>query len=166
MPGRPKKCSGGARDTNTPDAFADLKVTSNDMTQFPQNKRTPRLWGATHSEPTTVEQWRANFAAWCFALHWFLEHSERSELDAQRARKVAPFASLLHAPEPDGVSSATRAALWRVRGLLSSEPETARPLDFGDPHTLLLWLDFLGESGTRRAAWKRFEKQHGQRAAL
>lgn len=134
------------------------------MKQFPQ--KAPRIWGATPSDPATGEQWRANFAAWCSALYWFLEHSERGGGDAKRAQLVAPVASLLHAPEPDGVSSATRAALWRVRGDLSSEPETARPLDFGDPQTLLLWLDFVLEHPARRSAWQRFEREHGQRAAL
>lgn len=134
------------------------------MKQFPQ--KAPRLWGATPSDPATLDDWRANFAAWLRALDWFLEHSDRDGIEAKRARRVAPSTSLLHAPEPDGVSSATRAALWRVRGDLSSELETARPLDFGDPQTLLLWLDFVLEHPARCSAWQRFEREHGQRTVI
>lgn len=125
------------------------------MRQFPL---APQLWGATYSEPQTVTEWRENFAAWLRALSW---HLEGDAPDTQRTRQLAAARSLLRAPSPLDVSSDTRAALWRVRGLLSSEPETAQPLDFGDPYTFLLWLDFLGESAKRRAAWRRFKKGRG-----
>ncbi len=126
--------------------------------QFP---KMPRIWGATHSEPATLEDWRENFAAWLRALDWFLTHCDRGELDAKWARKTAPSTSLLRAPDASEVSSATRAAIWRLRGLFGSGPQEARPFDFGDVVGFPLWLDFLSEHPKRRAAWRRFEQRHG-----
>lgn len=133
------------------------------MKQFP---KTPRLWGATDGEPVTLDEWRSNFAAWLRALDWFLTHCDRGEEDAKRARKTAPSTSLLRAPDALEVSSATRATIWRLRGLFGSEPQEARAFDFGDVASFPLWLDFLNEHRTRRSAWRRFEQRHGASEVL
>jgi hypothetical protein len=121
------------------------------MTQYP-NKRVPRLWGATNSEPTTVDEWRANFAAWLRGI--------RDHIEQTRDGETNPYADALGREgvfNPDGFTFEQHRL---VSGFLCGLRDGGR-LELLEPQTLLFWLDFLGEDDKRRAAWRRFEKQHG-----